>query len=244
MNEPTFSECLRARRSVRHFTDDEVSVETIRELIELASWAPSGGNDQPWEVTAVSPSRARSIRETYERRVWRALAPKMAMVVEQIEGGCKFAEEAVPRVLSKIDAGGMSRGAPWLLLVHQRPAKVDEARVAEFHGVLRSRFSDNDVPTLSEMTSMCGVVNEEVGFASVMCFVYAFALAAESRGLASCIQHSWMVFREEIARSLGISPLGAPIRSALLVGVPDRVSAANLKAANDASRRTVNVLFR
>jgi len=36
----------------------------------------------------------------------------------------------------------------------------------------------------------------------------------------------------------------APIRSALLVGVPDRVSAANLKAANDASRRTVNVLFR
>lgn len=52
-----------------------------------------------------------------------------------------------------------------------------------------------------------------------------------------------MIFREEIARSL--APLGvAPIRSALLVGVPDRVSAANVKAVNGASRRTVNVLFR
>lgn len=46
-------ECIRTRRSVRKYTDKPVTEETIRELIELASYAPSWKNCQPIRYTAV-----------------------------------------------------------------------------------------------------------------------------------------------------------------------------------------------
>lgn len=239
----TLAECLRGRRSVRHFTDDALPEETIRELVALASWAPSGGNDQPWEVTAVSPARARAVRDRYERRAWRALVPKMSMVVEAIEGRRRPAEEAVPRVLDKIEAEGVSRGSPWLLLVHQRAADVDPNRVGEFHAALRARFADVDVPSLEEMMAMNGPVNEDVGFGSVMCFTFAITLAARARGLATCIQHSWLAFGDEVAEAVD-APRDAPLRSALLLGVPDLGSPAVIEAAARASRRAVKIAFR
>ena len=33
-------ECIKTRRSVRKFTDERVSVDTVREIVELASYAP------------------------------------------------------------------------------------------------------------------------------------------------------------------------------------------------------------
>ena len=39
-------ECIKTRRSVRKFTDEMVSVDTVREIVELASYAPSWKNTQ------------------------------------------------------------------------------------------------------------------------------------------------------------------------------------------------------
>lgn len=46
-------ECILTRRSIRHYTDDKVSDDTIRELLEAVRWAPSWGNTQTWEVVVV-----------------------------------------------------------------------------------------------------------------------------------------------------------------------------------------------
>ncbi len=46
MNE-TFKS-IRERRSIRKFTDEEVSDEKLEELLEAGRWAPSGKNNQPW----------------------------------------------------------------------------------------------------------------------------------------------------------------------------------------------------
>ncbi len=46
-------ECIKTRRSIRKFTDQPVTDETIRELIELASYAPSWKNCQPIVYTVV-----------------------------------------------------------------------------------------------------------------------------------------------------------------------------------------------
>ena len=48
------SEALASRRSVRAFTDDAVDKETIKQILEVASRAPSGTNCQPWWVYAVT----------------------------------------------------------------------------------------------------------------------------------------------------------------------------------------------
>lgn len=44
---------IRSRRSIRAFLPDPVEDETVRDLLELASRAPSGTNTQPWKVHVV-----------------------------------------------------------------------------------------------------------------------------------------------------------------------------------------------
>jgi nitroreductase len=46
----TVADALRSRRSVRKFLDTPVPQATIRDILDLASNAPSGSNLQPWNV--------------------------------------------------------------------------------------------------------------------------------------------------------------------------------------------------
>lgn len=47
---------LKTRKSVRAFTNQTVSVDQVKRIIDAARWAPSGTNTQPWQVHAVSGS--------------------------------------------------------------------------------------------------------------------------------------------------------------------------------------------
>jgi len=49
-------EAIKTRRSVRAFTNQEVSEEEIEKIIDAARWAPSAGNIQPWEFIIVRKS--------------------------------------------------------------------------------------------------------------------------------------------------------------------------------------------
>ena len=44
---------LKNRRSIRAFTDQPVSDDTVDKIIEAARWAPSGANSQPWEFLVI-----------------------------------------------------------------------------------------------------------------------------------------------------------------------------------------------
>lgn len=44
---------IKTRRSVRAFTDQQVTGKEVEKLIEAARWAPSAGNIQPWDFIIV-----------------------------------------------------------------------------------------------------------------------------------------------------------------------------------------------
>lgn len=46
-------ELIKTRRSIRKFTDKQVSDETIDKIIEAGTWAPSGMNNQPWKFAVI-----------------------------------------------------------------------------------------------------------------------------------------------------------------------------------------------
>ena len=46
----TPAEAIESRRSIRAYLTDPVSSELVRQVLELASHAPSGSNLQPWKV--------------------------------------------------------------------------------------------------------------------------------------------------------------------------------------------------
>ena len=48
------SEAVRRRKSIRQFLPDPIPDDTVRELLELAARAPSGGNVQPWRIYVVN----------------------------------------------------------------------------------------------------------------------------------------------------------------------------------------------
>ena len=60
------SDALRTTPATRVFTDDEVSDDVLRAILDDARFAPSGGNRQGWRVLVIKdPSLRRSMRDLY-----------------------------------------------------------------------------------------------------------------------------------------------------------------------------------
>jgi nitroreductase len=62
-----FLELSKSRRSIHHFTENEVTEEEIGYILEAARWAPSAGNAQPWSFIVVRDPENRE-------KVWEATA--------------------------------------------------------------------------------------------------------------------------------------------------------------------------
>ncbi len=78
---------IRERRTVRAFKTEEIPDEYIEKILEIARWAPSAANSQPWEFIIVRDKNTRErIVEVYEEH----LIPK-CKIEETRDGGLKFA---------------------------------------------------------------------------------------------------------------------------------------------------------
>jgi nitroreductase len=56
-------DAIRKRKSIRAYKPDAVPKAVIREILEIAGWAPSAMNTQPWEFAVVAGEPLRKIRE-------------------------------------------------------------------------------------------------------------------------------------------------------------------------------------
>ncbi len=58
-------DAIRARRSVRRFTEEAVSGEALTKVLEAARWAPSWTNVQPWKIIIVTDTAEKqALKET------------------------------------------------------------------------------------------------------------------------------------------------------------------------------------
>jgi len=53
-------EAIKGRRSIRRFTDQDITGEQLAQILEAVRWAPSWGNSQCWEIFVV---RDREIKQ-------------------------------------------------------------------------------------------------------------------------------------------------------------------------------------
>ena len=56
---------IKERRSVRAFLDKPVPQETIAQILDIARWAPSGVNTQPWHVAVLGDRVRKQITERF-----------------------------------------------------------------------------------------------------------------------------------------------------------------------------------
>ena len=62
------SDAANSRISCRAFTDQPVSLNQIKQLLDVAKQAPSGGNLQPWEVFAFTGKKLETIIQDIENQ--------------------------------------------------------------------------------------------------------------------------------------------------------------------------------
>ncbi|WP_456324402.1 nitroreductase family protein [Desulfonauticus submarinus] len=67
-------EAILQRRSIRKFTDKDVSKEDVLKILEAGKWAPSGLNNQPWRFLVVIDE---------DRKLKLATCTKYASIVRQ-----------------------------------------------------------------------------------------------------------------------------------------------------------------
>jgi nitroreductase len=177
---------LRARRSVREFVDTHVPQATVREILDAARWAPSGGNLQPWKVIAVTGKAQRHVSELALR-----------VLAAQPDGEA----DEYPIYPSKLWEPYRTRRFVLGEAMYELlgiPREDTQARL--------QRFTRN-YQFFGAPVGLFFVIERGMGhgqWAHLGMFMQSVALAAVERGLATCMQESWAAERRSLASHFGL----------------------------------------
>jgi nitroreductase len=167
-------DAMRTTRAVRRLRTDPVPDDVLRRIVEAATWAPSGGNRQPWRVIAVRDAETRRrLRDLYQRP-W-----------ERYASGQRKAFAALPEA-ARVRGERMLRAADHLA------AHLHEAPV-----ILVFVFN----PTLLAITDLHLGRPSVVGGASVYPAVQNLLLACRAEGIG-CVLTTLLCLAEAEIRPL------------------------------------------
>jgi len=87
-------EAIRRRRSVRRYLDKPVPVETVREILEAGTWAPSAKNGQQWRFTVLTGTSKNELTRVFRHELEK-LSAKIGMArMGSSFNSCRIMEEA------------------------------------------------------------------------------------------------------------------------------------------------------
>ena len=196
---------LRTTGAVRKFTDQSVDDNTIASILEMARFAPSGGNRQGWHVVVIrDPDQRRAIRDLYLTGWYEYLAMASAGLVPFAPITDRDAErQALSKLDEIVDVGAGSFAehldrVPVLLVV-----------LADLRS-LAATDRDLDRYTL-------------VGGASIYPFVWSILLAARGMGLAG-VSTTMLTRREDNVRATLRVPDHFAVAAGIALGHPVKQS--------------------
>lgn len=180
-------EALRARKSVRAFKPDPVPLDLVREILELASRAPSGTNIQPWKVHVVSGEvRARLEAEVLAHRETNPAdaGAEFTRTSKRKEPYTSRMRKLGKEMYSLIGIPKGDQAANWAQW--GRNYKFFDAPVGLIFTI------DKDLDAMS--------------FLDIGIFMQSLMLAAKARGLDTCAQGAWNNYWTATRRVLDVSP--------------------------------------
>ena len=194
---PSVFDAIRTLRAVREFTDEPVSDEQLRTILDLAVCAPSAGNRQPWEFVVVrEPAMRRAIRDFYVQ----AFEGYRQRVLEQAAAGHAEAQAQVAR---------------W-----QRAGAPD--RYAEsLHTIPVFLFACFDRQRLGGGQDRGPAATDPGAYASIYPAVQNVLLAAHGLGLGAVLTTLHLRYEAEIKALLGI-PAHVQMAALVTLGHPAR----------------------
>lgn len=203
MEPMTVSQAVVARRSIRAFRPDSVSPEAMRDILDRAKAAPSGGNLQPWRVYALAGESLAAFKtliastpledpeyDVYPPNLWDPFRTRRYQCGEDL-----YASIGIGR--------------------DDRPGRLRQlARNADFFGAPVGIF-------------FC--LDRQLGppqWADLGMYMQTLMLLAAERGLATCAQEFWARYPKTVARFLEL-PADLQLFSGMALGYADETASIN-----------------
>ena len=184
-------EAIRSRRANRAFTPVVVSRQTIADILQVASRAPSGSNTQPWRVYVLTGA-SRAALAAKVCAAHDALRADPALVGEYHEEYDYYPEKWFSPYIDRRRENG------WGLYGLLGIGKADKDRM---HAQLQRNFKFFDAPV-----GLMFTVNRAMGRGSLLdygTFLQSVMVAARGRGLHTCPQQAWNTFNKIILPHIG-----------------------------------------
>jgi nitroreductase len=71
-----FNEAVLGRRSIRAFLPDPVPRDSVTKALDIARWAPSWGNTQPWEIVVADGAKCQTLANRFEEEGRKGTVPR------------------------------------------------------------------------------------------------------------------------------------------------------------------------
>jgi nitroreductase len=204
----TFSELIKARRSVRGYRPDPVPREVIEEIISVAKWAPSSMNTQPWHVHVVTGEPLDNIRRGNTENMLAGVPPKREFPMRESYEGI-HRKRQIEVAVQLFDAMGIAR--------------EDTERRTDW--VMRG-FRQFDAPVSLVLTYDKYLEPAAISQFDLGAFSHAIVLAAWERGLG-CVINGQGIMQSHVVRTHAQIPDDQVIMICIAMGYPDDRFVAN-----------------
>ena len=194
MTQNAVDSAITSRRAVRAFTSQAVSSQTVSELLQVASRAPSGTNAQPWKVYVLQGgSRAALVEKVCAAHD--AIRADPALAASYCEEYDYYPEKWVSPYIDRRRENG------WGLYGLLGIGKGDKDKMHLQHQ-RNYRFFDAPV-------GLMFTVDRGMGRGSLLdygTFLENIMVAARGRGLHTCPQQAWNSYHPIILPHIGAGP--------------------------------------
>jgi nitroreductase len=201
-------DAIRQRRSTRQFLDRPVGEDELRGILDVARWAPSGGNCQPWHVYGLSGESMRRFRT------------ELASLIETEPLG---EPTEFPMYPPGIKEPYRSRRFACGEALYESIAVPREDKPARFRQLAKN-FEFFGAPA-----AFFFAIDRQMGpgqWAHLGMLMQTIALVAEAKELASCMQESWMT-RHSLVRRFFAIPDELQVYCGMAVGYADAAAPIN-----------------
>lgn len=125
-------DAILSRKSIRKFTDQDISEEIIQKILEAGIRAPSGGNRQPWRFIVVKDREKIRLFDPESHQPWVENAPAVIVVCANPhdtwekydeEDSCYILDTAAAVENMLLAIHGLGLGAVWILSFSKRTVR-------------------------------------------------------------------------------------------------------------------------
>ena len=204
----TVTELIKGRISTRAFTDRVVTEQDLRDILDVARWAPSGGNCQPWHVYALAGAGMDRFRK--------ALADVMAAnpAGEEAEFHIYPPNIKEPYRTRRYKCGEDLYASIGIPRENRSARLMQLAKNYDFFGARAAFFFALDRQMGPGQWAHLGMLMQTI------------ALAAEERGLSTCMQEAWARQHSFVRRFFAI-PDELQLYCGMAVGYKNKVEPIN-----------------